>query len=65
MQFEKRIMRREAKKIVDSVLGNNRKFYWKVELLQRIISDDSMKQHTGTINGKYEYIANVMNSMGK
>ena len=36
-------MRREAKKVVDSVLVNSRSFYWKFSVLIRIISDDRMK----------------------
>ena len=43
MESSNRITRIYAKKIVDSVLGNNRTFDWKVVLLRRRISDDSLK----------------------
>ena len=38
MEPAKRVMKGEAKKIVDSVLGNNRKFDWKFSLFRGIIS---------------------------
>ena len=45
---------RDPKKIVDLILDNNRKFDWKVELLRRRISDESLKEHMEIVNGKYE-----------
>ena len=52
MESAKRITRREAKEIVDSVLGNNRTFHWKFSLLRIIISDDSLKEHMETLSGR-------------
>ena len=52
MEYAKRILRRETKEIVDSVLGNNRTFHWKFSLLRIIISDDSLKEHMKTLSGK-------------
>ena len=56
-------MQREANKIVDLVLGNNIPFYWKLLLPRIIISDDGMKEHTDTINWKWDDNDFVMNSM--
>ena len=36
-------MQREANKIPESVVGNNRKFDWKFALWIRILSDDRIK----------------------
>ena len=47
-------MQRQAKIYYYSVLGNNRKFDWKFELLRRTIFDDNPREHTETINGKSE-----------
>ena len=63
MEYTKRRMQIEAKKIVDSVVDNNRAFYWKVALLIIIISDDGLKEHMEIINRKYEDNYFVMNSM--
>ena len=43
MEYEKRTRRREENKNVDSMLGNNRTFDWKVALSRIIISDDRLK----------------------
>ena len=43
MEYSKIIMRREAKKVVDSVLGNIRTFYWQVALIRIIIYDDGLE----------------------
>ena len=45
-------MRREANKIVDSVLGNNRTFDWQFALSRRRTSDDRPKEHMEIIIGK-------------
>ena len=55
----------EAKKIVDSVLGNNRKFYWRVVLFRERIFGDSQRETMGIIDGKYEDNYFVMSSMEK
>ena len=65
MESAKIITRIEAKKIVDSVLGNNRLFYQQVSLPEKIISDDRMKEHMQIINGKWEDNDFVMNSIEK
>ena len=52
MESAKRITRREAKEIVDSVLGNNRTFHWKFSLLRIIIFDDILKEHMETLSGR-------------
>ena len=54
MEYEKIIMRREAKKIFDLVLEKNRKFHCKFALLSGIFSDDRLKEHTGIVNRKSE-----------
>ena len=56
-------MRRQTKKIVDSVLGNNRAFDCQFALLRRRISYNSTKEHMYIINGKQEDNDFVMNSM--
>ena len=43
MVYDKIIIRRKAIKIVDSVLGNNRTFDWKVTSLIIMIYDDRLK----------------------
>ena len=58
-------MQRETDKILDLVLGNNRKFDCQVSLLRRRISNYSLKWHTEIINGKWEDNDFVMNSMRK
>ena len=63
MESAKIIMRIEAKKIFDSVLGNNITFYWNVALLRIMIYDDRLKEQTDTINGKLEDNDFVVNSM--
>ena len=50
MVYSKGIMWRKATKIVDLVLGNNRKFDWKVALLIRIFVYESLKEHIGIMN---------------
>ena len=47
------------------MLGNNRTFYWQVELIIRIISDDRPKERMKTINGKWGDNYFVINSIGK
>ena len=54
MEYRKRRIRIEAKKTVDSVLGNNRAFDLQVSLLKTIIYDDSPKEHMQKINGELE-----------
>ena len=52
-----------CKKIVDSEVDTNWKFYWKIALFRIMISDDSMKEHTDIVNVKYEGNSFAMNSM--
>ena len=56
-------MQTKVKKIVDSVLGDNRKLYWQVSLLRIMMSDDNMKQHMEITNGVWEDNDFAMNSM--
>ena len=63
MESAKRLTRREAKKIVDSELGNNRTFDWQDALSRRIFSDDGLKDHINIINGKLKDNDVVMNLM--
>ena len=53
----------KVKEIVDSVLGDNRKFYWQVSLLKIMMSDDNLKYYIEIINGKWEDNDFAMNSM--
>ena len=55
-------MRRQTKKTVDSVLGNNRAFDCQFALLRRRISYNRTKEHMQIINGKQEDNDFVMNS---
>ena len=57
------IAQRDTQKIVDSLLGNNRTFGWKVSLLKWIIYDDRLKVHTEITDGKWEDNNSVVNSM--
>ena len=65
MESTEILMRREANKIVDSVLENIRICFWKVELLRIIISDIRLKEHMDLINGKLDDNYFVMNLIGK
>ena len=56
-------MRREARNFFNSVLVNNRTFYWQVLLLRIIISGGRLKEHMDTINGKIKDNYFLMNSM--
>ena len=40
-------------------------FYWQVELLRIILSDNSLKENTQINNGKYEDNDFATNSMGQ
>ena len=56
-------MGREEKKVVESVLVNNRMFDWKVALLRRRIYNYKMKEHMMINNGKMEDNDYMMKSM--
>ena len=55
MEYAEIRMQREANKIVELGLVNNRKFDQKVALLIRIIPNDRLKEHMKIINGKYTH----------
>ena len=61
MESEKNLMKREAKKCFDSVLGNNRTSGWQVSLLRIRISDDGLQEHMDIISGKLEDNGFAMN----
>ena len=63
MESAKRGIQIKINKVVDSVLVNNRTFYWQVTLLIIIITCGRHKQHMEIINGKYEdnYFCNKPN----
>lgn len=63
MKYTKIKMQNEAKKIVDSILGNNITFYCQVALLRQIIFNESPKEHTKIITGEWEDQGFIMNSM--
>ena len=56
-------MQKKVKEIVDSLLGDNRTFYWQVALLRIMILDDNLKYYIEIINGKWEDNDFAMNSM--
>ena len=61
MEYAKTKMQNEAKKIVDSILGNNITFYCQVALLRQIIFNDSPKEHMKIITGEWEDQGFIMN----
>ena len=56
-------MQKKVKEIVDSLLGDNRTFYWQVALLRIMILDDNLKYYIEIINWKWEDNDFAMNSM--
>ena len=45
------------------IFDNNRTIYWKAKFLMGEKNDDRMKEHMGTVNGKYEDNGFSMTSM--
>ena len=63
MESVKRIIQRQAKKIVNSILVYNRTFDWKFALFIRILSGDRLKGNMQITNGKWKDNYFVMNSI--
>ena len=47
------------------IFDNNRTIYWKAKFLMGEKNDDRMKEHMGTVNGKYEDNGFSMTSWNK